>query len=1039
MSTRLSLWCERLIEAGWLVTLLLVPLFFQSTTERVFEPDKMLLVRSIALLMAVAWAVRTLDRWLGTPRGKAEAATAAARPAGGSMWTTAGGLIWPVVLLVGATLMATAGSIAPRMSWLGSYQRGQGFYSLLAFVIIFGSLLVGLRRRDQVERLVTVLMVGSIPAALFAVMQWLGIQPGVWRSLYGGRVFGTLGNPIFLGGYLLMLIPLTLARLATRGPRLERGLYLVVLLLQGGALVLTLSRGPWLGLAAGLVFLALAWSAVNRRRGPALGIVGLVVALVIIVGVLNLPPVRDSLATAPSAIRRLSQLADVGAGSTGAVRLTLWDAAARLMAVEPLRLPMGYGPETGLITLTANASSILRYQERPDVSPDRSHNENFDRLIETGLLGLIGYLWLVAAGVYLILRQLGLAGGRGQLAVYSSLMVAGTLAGGGLPLVFGWPALVGLGLTIGLLAGVWAYLFMEALATTRLSGVDPDSVWLLLALLGALIGHFVEISFGPANPVNRLLFWAFLGVVGALAGIRARSRGASTASDGDLAPETNSHPRQPSASGRAVPVTGPGRSLSRPTPRSAVAAPVAVAERASSAQRVPSRRVTVEAPPASLATSPWAYGTLGGLLLATLVYSFVTLDDFSVSANGFAIVWFLALTVILSAALLWLETRHEAAQVDSPPPAPAPLVGLILGGVVLMLLLRGVVLLSGGDALSMLWLYALIVVLGLGGVATWLPRAQTPQKPISSVGLALYLPLTLAVLGVIIVLNFVPITADMYLRAADGYSEAGDPQTALNLTTRAFQTQLDEPVYAQKLAEMLIGLAQAAPSPDQRDTGFEQAVLASERAASLAPVDANYRYNVGNAYLVWAQATQDQTLRSQRLARAAQSFQQATQINPNMSDAYMGWGLASLLSNQSAEATQTLLLKALELDPRNGSAYFYLGRLYQTQNQTDAAEQAYLNGLRLSPNSPQAVTAYSALGDIYQKANRVNDAIQMTLKAIELTPNNWINHLNLALLYQRAGRGEDALNEAQLAYNLAPNDARQRVVDVIGQLRQGGR
>lgn len=1038
MSTRLSLWCERLIEAGWLVTLLLVPLFFQSTTERVFEPDKMLLIRSIALLMAVAWVIRALDRWLGAPRGKADGATMAARPAGSSVWTTAGGLIWPVVLLIGATLMATAGSIAPRMSWLGSYQRGQGFYSWLAFVVIFGSLLVGLRRRDQVERLVTVLMVGSIPAALFAVMQWLGVQPGVWRSLYGGRVFGTLGNPIFLGGYLLMLIPLTLARLTTRSQNLERGLYLVVLVLQGGALVLTLSRGPWLGLAGGLVFLALAWAAVNRRRGLALGIVGIVVALVVVVGGLNLPPVRDSLATAPSAIRRLSQLADVGAGSTGAVRLTLWDAAARVMSVEPLRLPMGYGPETGLITLTANASSILRYQDRPDVSPDRSHNENFDRLIETGLLGLIAYLWLVAAGVYLILRQLGLAGERAQLGVYAGLVGMGTLAGAGLPLVFGLPALVGLGLTIGLLAGLWAYLLMEALATSRIGAVDRDRSWLLMALLGALIGHFVEVSFGPANPVNRLLFWAFLGVVGAMAGLRTRSLGAA-ALEGDMAHEPNGHPRQPSGAGRAVPVSGPGRSPSRATARTASAAPAAVAERAPTTQRVPGRRVSVEAAPALLATSPWAYGALGGLLLATLVYSFVTLDDFSVSANGFAIVWFLALTVTLSAVLLWLEARHEAAPADAPSPSLAPVGGLVFGGLILMLLLGGVVLLSGGDALSMLWLFALVVVGGLGALAAWLPHAQTPQKPISSVGLVLYLPLTLAALGVIIVLNFVPITADMYLRAAEGYSEAGDPQTALNLTTRAFQTQLDEPVYAQKLAEMLIGLAQAAPSQEQRDTGFEQAVLASERAASLVPVDANYRYNVGNAYLVWAQTTQDQTLRSQRLAHAAQGFQQATQINPNMSDAYMGWGVASLLSNQSADATQTLLLKALELDPRNGVVYFYLGRLYQTQNQADAAEQAYLNGLRLSPTSPQAVTAYSALGDIYQKANRVNDAIQMTLKAIELTPDNWINHLNLALLYQRAGRGEDALNEAQLAYNLAPSDARQRVVDIIGQLRQGGR
>ena len=127
------------------------------------------------------------------------------------------------------------------------------------------------------------------------------------------------------------------------------------------------------------------------------------------------------------------------------------------------------------------------------------------------------------------------------------------------------------------------------------------------------------------------------------------------------------------------------------------------------------------------------------------------------------------------------------------------------------------------------------------------------------------------------------------------------------------------------------------------------------------------------------------------------------------------------------------------MDPRNGPAYFYLGRLYQTQNQLDAAERAYLTGLQLAPTNPQAVTAYSALGDIYQKANRVDDAIQMTLKAVELTPNNWINHLNLALLYQRAGRGEDALTAAQLAYNLAPSDAKQRVVDVIGQLQQSGR
>jgi tetratricopeptide (TPR) repeat protein len=79
---------------------------------------------------------------------------------------------------------------------------------------------------------------------------------------------------------------------------------------------------------------------------------------------------------------------------------------------------------------------------------------------------------------------------------------------------------------------------------------------------------------------------------------------------------------------------------------------------------------------------------------------------------------------------------------------------------------------------------------------------------------------------------------------------------------------------------------------------------------------------------------------------------------------------------------------------------------------------------------------YSALGDMYQKANRLPDAIQATQKAIELAPENWVNYLNLALLLQRSGRVADAMAEAQNAYNLAPADARQRVVEVIGQLQQ---
>ena len=56
--TRLSVFCDKVIEAGWLTAVVVVPLFFNIYSQRVFEPDKLSLLRSIALVMAVAWVVK---------------------------------------------------------------------------------------------------------------------------------------------------------------------------------------------------------------------------------------------------------------------------------------------------------------------------------------------------------------------------------------------------------------------------------------------------------------------------------------------------------------------------------------------------------------------------------------------------------------------------------------------------------------------------------------------------------------------------------------------------------------------------------------------------------------------------------------------------------------------------------------------------------------------------------------------------------------------------------------------------------------------
>jgi hypothetical protein len=44
--TKLDQWCNAALEAGWLAALVVAPLFFNVFSSRVFEPDKISLVRT---------------------------------------------------------------------------------------------------------------------------------------------------------------------------------------------------------------------------------------------------------------------------------------------------------------------------------------------------------------------------------------------------------------------------------------------------------------------------------------------------------------------------------------------------------------------------------------------------------------------------------------------------------------------------------------------------------------------------------------------------------------------------------------------------------------------------------------------------------------------------------------------------------------------------------------------------------------------------------------------------------------------------------
>src|SRR6476660_1864853 len=57
------------MEAGWLIAAITVPLFFDIYSSRVFEPDKITLVRSLALVVALAWLAKFIETGFHDFRG----------------------------------------------------------------------------------------------------------------------------------------------------------------------------------------------------------------------------------------------------------------------------------------------------------------------------------------------------------------------------------------------------------------------------------------------------------------------------------------------------------------------------------------------------------------------------------------------------------------------------------------------------------------------------------------------------------------------------------------------------------------------------------------------------------------------------------------------------------------------------------------------------------------------------------------------------------------------------------------------------------
>lgn len=291
----------------------------------------------------------------------------------------------PLLLLIAAGILSLINAV--------NLTRGVALLAQLGVALVIYTLVLNFLSRRNLKPVLIALWAGSLVVGLFGLYQFVGdflklptTLTGLLPQYSGANVFGFARiqgpalEPLYFANYLL--VPLLTATAFLLGIRGKRRVVLVpFLLLLLIVFVLTLARGAYLGLAAGL--LGLAW--IFRRELFSPKVLAVAAASLFTVGAIVTVLLLGATSRGGDPLQAFTtQIQVTGSDVSGQQRSGSVSAAAGLVAEHPL-IGLGIG----------NFGEY--YQDPLSGSSSTSqvvNNQTLETLVETGVLGLFSLLLL---------------------------------------------------------------------------------------------------------------------------------------------------------------------------------------------------------------------------------------------------------------------------------------------------------------------------------------------------------------------------------------------------------------------------------------------------------------------------------------------------------------------------------------------------------------------------------------------------------------------------------------------------------------------
>jgi O-antigen ligase len=282
------------------------------------------------------------------------------------LWRNRSNLKLPTLFGRGVLYFTLAG-----LSFFSSINHGDSLSELarlsgIAALFWLGFLLV--KNKKQLTTIIKTIILTALIPSLVALWQIIS-NTGLWDGI-NMRAYGTFGHPNMLAYYLVFIIILTLSiALKLNYRRVEPYAYLFLALFYSLILVFTYTRGAYICLIAAILAIGLL-----RYRFVLISFAIIFTAFYFLI-----TPFSE----------RIDSLLRVSAGDSTLWRISLWQDGLSYAKNRPWS---GYGIGT--------AADIISDNRPNSMGSTEPHNDYLKVLLETGLPGLLAFVWLVLGVIF---------------------------------------------------------------------------------------------------------------------------------------------------------------------------------------------------------------------------------------------------------------------------------------------------------------------------------------------------------------------------------------------------------------------------------------------------------------------------------------------------------------------------------------------------------------------------------------------------------------------------------------------------------------